>query len=173
MFANSALISNFALSLGGCESRGLVVPYFITIKMITDKAIIKLIEEYIQETDIFLVEVAVKPGNAIRVHVDRPDGISIDECVKISRFLNSRLDRDEEDYSLEISSPGLGASFGVIQQYRKNIGSNIEVLLNDGSKITGRLLSVSDPGIVIKIKGEEKELLFKEIKSSKAIVSFK
>jgi len=140
--------------------------------MITDKAIIKLIEEYIPGTDIFLVEVAVKPGNAIVVHVDRPEGISIDECVKISRFLNSKLDRDEEDYSLEVSSPGLGASFRVVQQYRQNIGSDIEVLLADGLKVTGRLVSVSDHGIVMSVKGKEKEFEYKEIKSSKAIISF-
>ena len=153
-------------------SRGLVVPYFITKKMITDKGIIKLVEEHIQGTDIFLVEVAVKPGNLIRVHVDRQEGISIDECVKISRYLNSELDRDGEDYSLEVSSPGLGASFKVKQQYDKNIGRNIEVLLNDGMKISALLLSVSDRGITLKVKGEEQETLYEEIKTAKAIISF-
>jgi len=140
--------------------------------MITEEGIIKFIEEHIQGTDIFLVEVAVKPGNVIRVHVDRPEGISIDECVKISRYLNSELDRDVEDYSLEVSSPGLSASFMVKQQYEKNIGRNIEVLLTDGLKISALLLSVSDKGITLKVNGEEQETLYEEIKTAKAIISF-
>ena len=126
--------------------------------MITDEAIIELVEQHIQGTDIFLVEVAVKPGNVIRVHVDRPEGISIDECVKISRYLNEMLDRDVEDYSLEVSSPGLGAPFKVKQQYEKNMGRKIDVLLSDGTRITGELNSVSDKGIILKVKGDDKAI---------------
>ncbi len=77
--------------------------------MITVEAITELIEQRNQETDIFVVEVTVKAGNVIRVYVDRPDGISIDECVKISRHLNEMMDREVEDFSLEVSSPGLTA----------------------------------------------------------------
>ena len=94
--------------------------------MITDEAIIELLEQHIQGTDIFLVEVAVKTGNVIQIHVDRPDGISIEECVKISRHLNEKLDREVEDFSLEVSSPGLNAPFRVKQQYEKNTGRMIE-----------------------------------------------
>ena len=65
--------------------------------MITSETIIELVEQHIRGTDIFLVEVVVKPGNAIRVHVDRPEGISIDQCVKISRFLIEQLDRGLKD----------------------------------------------------------------------------
>ena len=140
--------------------------------MITNEAIIELVEHYIQGTDIFLVEVAVKPGNVIRIHVDRPDGISIDECVRISRHLNEMLDRDVEDYSLEVSSPGLGTPFKVKQQYDKNTGRKIDVLLSDGTRITGELNSVSEEGIVLKIKGNEKAIKFEEIKTSKEIISF-
>ena len=140
--------------------------------MITNEAIIELVEHYIQGTDIFLVEVAVKPGNVIRIHVDRPDGISIDECVRISRHLNEMIDRDVEDYSLEVSSPGLGAPFKVKQQYDKNTGRKIDVLLSDGTRITGELNSVSDEGIVLKVKGNDKAIKFEEIKSSKEIISF-
>ena len=140
--------------------------------MITNEAIIELVEQYIQGTDIFLVEVAVKPGNVIRIHVDRPDGISIDECVRISRHLNEMLDRDVEDYALEVSSPGLGTPFKVKQQYDKNTGRKIDVLLSDGTRITGELNLVSDEGIVLKIKGNDKAIKFEEIKTSKEIISF-
>ncbi len=140
--------------------------------MITDEAIIELVEQQIQGTDIFLVEVAVKSGNAIRVYLDRPEGISIDECVKLSRQVNEMLDRDVEDYSLEVSSPGLGAPFRVKQQYEKNTGRSIDVLLSDGIRISGKIKSVSDRGIILQMKGKDKEIEFGEIKTSKAIISF-
>ena len=140
--------------------------------MITTESITKLVGQLIEGTDIFLVEVTVKPGNTIRVHVDRPEGIPIEQCVKISRYLNDQLDRDEEDFSLEISSPGLGTAFKVKQQYDKNTGREIEVLLQDGVKIKGKLLSVTEEGIVLKVKENNKEFNFKQIKTSKAIISF-
>lgn len=123
-------------------------------------------------SDIFLVEVLVKPGNAIRVHVDKPEGISIDECVLISRFLNESLDRDVEDYSLEVSSPGLGGAFKVKQQYEKNLGRDIEVLYTDGIKVKGKLEKVTDEGVLLNVQGDDEEIRFDEIKTAKAIVSF-
>jgi ribosome maturation factor RimP len=140
--------------------------------MITEEGIATLVEQHIKGSDIFLVEVAVRAGNAIRVHVDRPEGISIDECVGISRFLNSQLDRDVEDYSLEVSSPGLSSPFRVKQQYDKNLGRSIDVLLLEGERFQGELQSVTDKGIQLKVKGKEKEINFEEIKTAKAIISF-
>ena len=140
--------------------------------MITSETIIELVEQHIRGTDIFLVEVVVKPGNAIRVHVDRPEGISIDQCVKISRFLNEQLDRDVEDYSLEVSSPGLGAPFRVKQQYEKNTGRYVEVIQTDGRRQEGKLESVTQETIVLKVKGKDREIRFDEIKKTKAIISF-
>ncbi len=140
--------------------------------MITTESIIEMVEQHIQGTDIFLVEVVVNPGNTIRVHVDRPEGIPIDQCVKISRYLNEKLDRDVEDFSLEVSSPGLGATFKVKQQYDKNTGRDIEVLLQDGVKIEGKLLSVSEEDIVLTVKGNDREINFEQIKASKAIILF-
>ena len=140
--------------------------------MITSERIITLVEEHIRETEIFLVEVTVRPGNAIRIHVDKPDGISIDECVGISRFLNNQLDRDVEDYSLEVSSPGLGSSFRVKQQYDKNLGRKIEVLLTEGERLSGVLKSIADEGILLQIKGSDKDIKFEDIKEAKTIISF-
>jgi ribosome maturation factor RimP len=140
--------------------------------MITTEYITELIAQHIKGSDIFLVEVVVKPGNAIMVHVDRPEGISIDECVKISRFVNESLDRDVEDYSLEVSSPGLGGAFRVKQQYEKNLGRDIEVLYTDGIKLKGKLESVSESGIILKVGGDDEEIGFEEIKTAKAIISF-
>ena len=140
--------------------------------MITDEKIIELVQQQIQETDIFLVEAVVKPGNMIRVHVDRPDGISIDECVRISRFLNGELDRDVEDFSLEVSSPGVSAPFKVKQQYEKNVGRTIEVRLEDGDRLEGKLESVAEEAIVLLVKGKPQEVPFVEIVKAKTIISF-
>ena len=140
--------------------------------MITTESITELIAQHIEGSDVFLVEVVVKSGNAIRVHVDSPDGISIDECVKISRLVNESLDRDVEDYSLEVSSPGLGGSFRVKQQYEKHVGRDIEVLYTDGIKVKGKLISVEEKGIVLMVSGDDEEIGFEEIKTAKAIIAF-
>jgi len=140
--------------------------------MIGVEHITGLITEHIEGSDIFLVDVQVQPGNVIRVHVDTPEGISIDQCVKISRFLNESLDRDVEDYSLEVSSPGLGGAFKVKEQYEKHVDREVEVLHTDGIKRRGMLVSVSDRGIVLMVKGDETEIEFEDIKTTKAIIAF-
>ena len=140
--------------------------------MVTVEAITELIEQRIKETDIFVVEVAVKAGNVIRVYVDRPDGISIDECVKISRHLNEMMDREVEDFALEVSSPGLTAPLKVKQQYEKNLGRSIDILFLDGDRLTGKVKSVLDKGVILETKEDDKEVLFEEIKTAKAIISF-
>ena len=166
------ILCTFALSLGEICSGGLLSPILLQKNMITTESITELIEQQIEGSNIFLVEVIVKPGNAIRVHVDSTGGISIDECVKISRFVNESLDRDVEDYSLEVSSPGLGGSFRVKQQYEKNVGRDIEVLYTDGIKVKGKLVSVSENGIVLMVNGDDEEIGFEDIKTAKAIISF-
>ena len=140
--------------------------------MITEETITGLLEQHIQGTDTFLVDVTVKAGNVIRVHVDTPEGISIDACVRISRFLNDQLDREVEDFSLEVSSPGLGSPFKVKQQYEKNLGRSIDVLFTDGTRTSGKLETVSDEGVVITAQGGEQEIKFEEVKTAKAIISF-
>jgi len=140
--------------------------------MITEDKVKAIVEQYIQGTKVFLVEVVVRPGNLIRVHVDQPGGISIDKCVDISRHLNRELDRDVEDFSLEVSSPGIGAPFKVRQQYDKNIGQEIEVVLEDGTQMKGTLESVTDEGITLKRKKGALTLGYGEIKNAREIISF-
>jgi len=130
------------------------------------------VQNHIRETDIFLVEVAVKAGNVIRILVDRPDDISIDQCVEISRYLNGQFDREVEDFSLEVSSPGLNAPFKVRQQYEKNVGRKVEVLATDGTKYEGKLEGLTDDGFTVKVKGRDKAFRFDEVKKTKAIISF-
>lgn len=143
------------------------------MSMIVEQKIRELLEQRIAGTDIFVVDATIRPGNLILVEVDRPDGISIVECVEISRYLEGHLDRDEEDFFLEVSSPGLGTPFKVRQQYDKNVGREVEVLMKDGTKKAGKLASVSDAGITLVTGGKPVEINFDEMKATKAIISFK
>lgn len=172
IFVITMIICTFAPSLGGFDSRGQLSPILLSKKMITEEQIIELVQQHIQGSDIFLVEAVVKPGNLIRVHVDRPEGITIEECVKISRFVNAQFDRDVEDYSLEVSSPGLSSPFKVKQQYEKNIGRTIEARLEGGERLEGKLEKVGENSIILNVRGLEQELPFQDIVKAKTIISF-
>jgi len=143
------------------------------------KKIENIVNNFLKDGDHFLVEVDIKKGNVINVFVDGDNGISIDECVKISRNIESFFDREEEDFELRVSSPGLSRPFKLIRQYRKYINRQIEVKIGDGKKIKGILKSVEENKIEIEIKsgkkGRNKEVLsfrFDEINEAKPVISF-
>jgi len=143
------------------------------MKTITASGVSGMLEERIRDTEVFLVEVSVKPGNSIRVIVDRPGGISVDECAEISRFLNEQMGPDAGDYALEVSSPGVGTPFRVRQQYENHIGRDVEVVMNDGRKLKGTLRSFDKEVLRLVTGGKETELRFEQIKTTKATISFK
>ncbi len=103
-----------------------------------------MVTDFIENTDQFLVDVEVKGGNVINVFVDGDNGISIGQCSKISRHIEASLNRDEEDYDLRVSSPGLDRPFKSKRQYLKYIGRDIEVDITDGKPLKGKLLSYTD-----------------------------
>ncbi|MBN2697941.1 MAG: ribosome assembly cofactor RimP [Bacteroidales bacterium] len=153
--------------------------------MIEKEQVRKFVAEGLTGTDMFLVDVVVGNDNAVRVTIDKMDGISLDACVEMNRFLKEKLDLLEEDYSLEVSSPGLGSPFRVKQQYHKNIGREVEVVLKNGGRVTGKLNAVEEGAILMepsqKRSGrgrnenavQELKIDFNEIKATKAVVSFK
>lgn len=153
--------------------------------MITTEKIEKIIKDWTEDKDIFLVALSIGSGNTIKVLLDKPEGITIDECVLISRMIEAKLNRDEEDYELQVSSPGLDMPFKVIQQYYKNIGNEIEVITQDGLKNKGILNKVTDKGIELGIKARVKKekkkkvihknisLDFNQIKTAKTVIAFK
>lgn len=110
--------------------------------MIDKTLLTQTIESAIAGTDTFLVDIKVTPENNITVEIDSADGIDIDQCVALTRKIESVFDRDTEDYGLEVGSAGLTSPFKVIGQYVKNIGNRIEVLTADGRKLKGTLASV-------------------------------
>jgi ribosome maturation factor RimP len=150
---------------------------------------VKSIENMLQailaeETVYFLVEVRIKPTNNVKVFLDGDQGISIEKCVQVNRALYRKLEESglfpADDFSLEVSSPGLDEPLKMLRQYRKNIGRLVEVLLQDGSRKEGRLTEVSEDGIIIEEtrgKNKKKEVishtfLFDNIKTTKIQIVF-
>ncbi len=154
--------------------------------MIKQEYIREIVEEIIKDSELYIVCVTVSASNVIKVLVDSMDGVSIDKCITISKQIEKQLDRDTEDFELEVSSAGIGQPFCVIQQYHKNIGNNVEVLNTDGQKYKGILTSIADNGFEIeyeekeKVEGQKKKILvqktvffeFSSVKYIKDIISF-
>ncbi len=136
--------------------------------MISREKIQSLIEDKLSESDYFIVSLDVVTGNKIRLIIDSMQGITIDECVQFSRAIEHNLDRDEEDFELEVTSPGLTTPLKVREQYVKNIGRELEVYIKERDrKIVGKLLEVNEEGILLleekreKVEGHKKKQLIK------------
>ena len=154
----------------------------------TDKKIIKqLVEEWLEGKDYFLVDIEISQDNKIVVEIDHADGVWIEDCVELSKYIEDHLDRDKEDFELEVGSAGLGQPFKVPQQYTNFIGKEVEVLDADGKKTKGVLKAVNGDRFVVttqeKVKPEgkkrpvlidvDKEFGMNEVKYTKYIISFK
>lgn len=148
--------------------------------MINKDLIEKLVNEKLAETDSFLVNLSVSPDNKITVHIDNDAGLPISECVNLSRHIEAHLNRDEEDYELQVSSPGLDNPLRMFRQYRKNIGRPVEVLLADGKKIEGKLMAATEDAIEVlprnshpKRPAENIKINTQQIKQTKLVITFK
>lgn len=119
--------------------------------MIDRELIAQTVREQLANTDCFLVSVSVSPANEIVVEIDSETGIDVDFCAELSRHIEARLDRDADDFSLEVGSAGLTAPFKVQAQYAKNLGNEVELLTKDGRKLSGILSRVDDAGFAIEI----------------------
>lgn len=156
-----------------------------------DKNVVKsLVNEWLEENkekNYFLVDLTISPDDKIVVEIDHADGVWINDCEDLSRYINEHLSRDEEDYELEVGSAGLGQPFKVAQQYENYIGEEVEVLDQDGKKVKGILKSVDGRDFVVtvneKVQVEGKKRPVKmdvdhafnmdEVKYTKYIISFK
>lgn len=158
-------------------------------KMIKKDTVHALIEEKLTETpEFYLVDLQINNANKIYIEIDhKTDPISINDCIAFSRQVEHNLDREKEDFELEVTSPGLSVPFKVHQQYLKNKGKEVKVMLNTSKTIEGILEEVTEEGIVItnetkeRVEGKKKKikvnnefkLPFDEIKETKIIVKFK
>ncbi|MCL2131896.1 MAG: ribosome assembly cofactor RimP [Lentimicrobiaceae bacterium] len=146
---------------------------------INERIIKELVEEKIADSDLFIGEIKVKPGNIIYVFLDGDSGVTVDSCIAVSRHIESHLDRDREDFELHVSSFGVGQALKLHRQYRNAIGRQFSIDTLDGEKHEGKLLQVFENKIVIEKQGTKKkdpsveaEFLFSDIKTAKIKVVF-
>lgn len=155
--------------------------------MIEKGVITQLVEEKLASSDNYLVDVVVKPGNLIIIEIDNDEGVCIDDCAELSRYVKEHLDREVEDFELEVGSTGVTSPFKVLRQYTKNIGNEVEMLLKSGVKLTGVLKSADENGVVVTVEKqvrpegtkrkvtvqEDQSYTFDEIKYTKYLIRFK
>jgi len=151
--------------------------------MISKEEIRKVAEPKIKELNGFLVDVKVNTANVITVFFDRMEGVQVEHCLAISKYVEEHFDREVEDYELTVCSAGLDNSFRVDAQYQKYIGKEVGVLLKNGRRKKGVLLSFDDALLLEvekKKKGSRKEFILEEvsipkdeIKETKLKINFK
>jgi len=151
--------------------------------MITSETIRGRIENDLYAKGFFLVDIQVKPSGKIVVFVDNFGGITLDDCVSITQLIESKIDRNQEDYELEVSSPGLDNPLKLPVQYKKNAGRFLRVITLDGSTMEGRIKEADDDKFILETVGMKKkerkkeenpaqfvEISYKEVKTAKLLI---
>jgi len=152
--------------------------------MITKEEIRKVAELKIKEIDGFFVDVKLNTANVITVFFDRPQGVQVEHCLAVSKYLEAHFDRDVEDYELTVCSAGLDTAFVVEEQYHKYNGKEVGVLLANGKRKTGLILDYKDNVLTLQVakkkKGRRKDYILEEveipqneIKETKLKINFK
>ncbi len=154
--------------------------------MITAEKVRQIADSKLAEGTNYIVDITVKPGNKIIVLLDNDKAITIADCIEMSRHIESGFDREVEDFELSVMSAGLTEPFKITRQYQKNTGRQIDVVTKEGMKLSGKLVSVSDDGIVLETRTKEKKdknkgkelvvsninINFNQIKQAKRVISF-
>ncbi len=117
--------------------------------MIKKEDIQQLVEDFLANTDKFVVKISVGKENKINIYIDGDSDVSIDDCVELSRYIESKIDRDIEDFDLSVSSSGVGEPLVHIRQFKNKIDKPVEVLLKEGTKFKALLLDVEGNNIKI------------------------
>jgi len=155
--------------------------------MIEKAKVQALVEQWLDGKDYFLTDLTVTPDDCITVEIDQAEGVWIEDCVQLSRFIEEHLSRDEEDYELEVGSAGLGQPFKVLRQWQNHVGKQVEVLTTDGRKLKGELREADADHIVVAVRQKvqvegkkrpvmqdvETRLLMTEVKSGRYLIDFK
>lgn len=154
--------------------------------MIEKQNVKNLVDSWLKGKDYFLTDLTISEDDRIVVEIDHKDGVWIDDCVDLSRFIEAHLDREVEDFELEVGSAGIGKPFKVKQQYINNIGNEVEILLKDGKKLKGVMKDVTDDSFIVttqkKVKpegakrpqlvDEDVTLAYGDAKEVKAVIRF-
>jgi len=155
--------------------------------MILKSTVEQIVSDYIADSDYYLVDVNVSADNRIAVEIDAFEGVSLDYVIELSKHIESKFDREAEDFELEVSSAGLTEPFKVLKQYEKNIGNEVEVLTKSGMKLSGVLTAANAESFTLSIEtkkqveGSKRKVLVSEeitfnytdIKYTKYIIRFK
>jgi ribosome maturation factor RimP len=155
--------------------------------MITKAEIVKLVEEKIEDTEYYIVDISVSPSNQIRVEIDGDKGVQIVDCVQISRHIENNYDREEVDFELTVSSAGMDQPFKILRQYQRYVGREVETKTTTGDKLKGILVSADESAVVLeitrkeKIEGKKKKqtiienqtVPMEQVKETKVVISFK
>lgn len=151
------------------------------------KRIEELLNDFLEtRKDLFLIDLKISAGDDITVTLDGDNGVSLQDCLDASRAIEFNMDREEHDFSLQVMSAGLSEPLVTQRQFAKNMGREIDVLLNDSSKIEGELAKVDEEKITLVLryrkpkdigKGkvdveEEKEIPYSEIKKALVVIKF-
>ena len=170
------------------EEEGGRKPLFFVLFVMIDKEIVKeIVDSHLSGSDKYWVEINVHPDNRIVIDIDSDTSIAIDDCIALTKYIESKLDRDAEDYELEVGSVGISQPFKILKQYQKNIGNEVEVLLKTGLKYLGILKNADENEIIltitkqIKPEGAKRKITIEEdlsfaysdIKHAKYIIRFK
>lgn len=159
---------------------GGVPSFFLEEFMINVSQIRAIVEEQIADSDMFIVDVQVNAANRITVELDGMNGVTIDDCVGVSRSMEGSLDREQEDFELHVSSAGIDKPLRDRRQFVKNVGRDLRVVKEDGTEWKGQLLEAGDQ-LKLKLPASKKKKLpvreeligWEEIKEAKIIISFK
>lgn len=160
--------------------RGNPLIFFGWNTMINASDIRALVEEKIEGTGMFVVELTVSSANRIVIELDSMEGVTIDDCVQVSRHVESSLDRETQDFELQVSSAGIDKPLRDRRQYVKNVGRELRVQLEDGAELKGELLEANEqlklkvpPSKKKKLPAREELIEWENIKEAKIIISFK
>lgn len=151
--------ANFAPVRGvrGPHERLLIFLITYRSEKMIDKNIVKnIVDEWLSGKEYFLTDLTVSADDRIVVEIDHKDGVWIDDCVELSKFIEERLSRDQEDYELEVGSAGIGQPFKVKQQYVNHVGDPVEALTLDGRKLKGVLKAAGDDGFTLTVQTKVK-----------------
>lgn len=124
--------------------------------MIQERIVRELAESFLQEGTGFVVDVRVREGNAISVLLDDDQGASIEKCIALSRHLEGALDREAEDFSLDVSSPGLDQPLRLLRQYHKNVGREVQVKIKNAGKVEGVLIAATEETVTLKTREKKR-----------------
>ena len=124
--------------------------------MIAKQKVSEIVNEWLADKEYFLVDVNVSADNCILVEIDHAEGVWIEDCVQLSKHIEANLNREEEDYELEVGSAGIGQPFKVVQQYINHVGKEVEVLAKDGKKYRGVMAHAEEESFAITMQVKER-----------------